>query len=181
MAYVDVAWATQNIGLAQEHAERAFSIAARSGNPYLRVYAQASRGLSHIVAGNYSAAIEDLSDALNFARTRKAGLENEARILADLANAYRLNGEAALALATIDQAIAVAMERHARIPECLARMIRADLLLQSANSDENAEGLREQERATALVIETGALLLETFANATSAAREGADRMSQRAC
>jgi class 3 adenylate cyclase/tetratricopeptide (TPR) repeat protein len=181
MAYVDVAWAAQNIGLAQEHAERAFSIAARSGNPYLRVYAQASRGLSHIVAGKYSAAIEDLSDALNFARTRKAGLENEARILADLANAYRLNGETALALTTIDHAIAVAMERHARISECLARMIRADLLLQSANSDENAEGLREQERAAALMIETGALLLETFANATNAAREGADRISQRAC
>src|SRR5581483_11902105 len=33
MGYIDVAWAEQNIALAQDHAERAFSIAARSGNP----------------------------------------------------------------------------------------------------------------------------------------------------
>ena len=92
-AYVDLAWAEGNIGLAQEHADRAFSIAMKSGNPYLRVYAQAFRGLSHIVAGRLTSAIEDLSDALSFARSRKAGLENEPRILADLANAYRLNGE----------------------------------------------------------------------------------------
>src|SRR5450631_1112456 len=86
LAYVDLAWAEANAGLAQEHADRAFSLAVKSGNPYLRVYAQACRGLSHIVAGRLTSAIEDLSDALSFARSRKAGLENEPRILADLAN-----------------------------------------------------------------------------------------------
>jgi adenylate cyclase len=37
-AYVDLAWVEGNIGLAQEHAERAYSLATKSGNPYLRVY-----------------------------------------------------------------------------------------------------------------------------------------------
>ena len=46
-AYVDLAWAEENIGLAQQHADRAFSIAMKAGNPYLRVYAQACRGVSH--------------------------------------------------------------------------------------------------------------------------------------
>jgi class 3 adenylate cyclase/tetratricopeptide (TPR) repeat protein len=136
MAYVDLAWAQGNIGLAQEHADRAFSIAIRIGNPYLRVYAQACRGLSHIVAGRFTSAIEDLSDALSFARSRKAGLENEPRILADLANAYRLNGDSAAALSTVDQAIRVATERHARVPECLARIVRAKLLQRSTTGDE---------------------------------------------
>ncbi len=113
-AYVDLAWAEGNIGLAQEHADRAFSIAMKAGNPYLRVYAQALRGLSHIVAGRLTSAIEDLSDALSFARSRKAGLENEPRILADLANAYRLNGDIATALTTVDEAIEVSTGRHAR-------------------------------------------------------------------
>jgi len=54
-----VAWAEGNIGLAQEHADRAFSIAMKAGNPYLRVYAQACRVLSHIVAGRLTSAIED--------------------------------------------------------------------------------------------------------------------------
>jgi tetratricopeptide (TPR) repeat protein len=139
MAYVDIAWAEGNVGLAQQHADRAFSIAIKSGNPYLRVYAQACRGFSHIIAGRFTSAIEDLSDALSFARSRKAGLENEPRILADLANAYRLNGESVVALSTVDQAIKVATERHARIPECLARIIRADLLMRFTTSDQKGK------------------------------------------
>jgi adenylate cyclase len=179
-AYVDLAWAEGNIGLAQEHAERAFSIAVKAGNPYLRVYAQALRGLSHIVAGRLTSAVEDLSDALSFARSRKAGLENESRILADLANAHRLNGDTATALTTVDEAIKVATERHARIPECLARIVRADLLLRSIGNDEKAEGLKELERAKALMRETGAVLFETFIDGINVTHSGADLLSTKA-
>jgi len=179
-AYVDLAWAEGNIGLAQEHADRAFSLAIKSGNPYLRVYAQASRGLSHIVAGRLTSAVEDLSDALSFARSRKAGLENEPRILADLANAYRLNGDTATALTTVDEAIKVATERHARIPECLARIVRADLLLRSATSDQKAEGRQELQAAIALMRETGAMLFETFINSTSVEQGNACQISTKA-
>ena len=179
-AYVDLAWAEGNIGLAQEHAERAFLIAIRSGNPYLRVYAQALRGLSHIVAGRLTSAIEDLSDALSFARCRKAGLENEPRILADLANAYRLNGDTVTALATVDEAIKVATARHARVPECLARIVRADLFLQSPSSDQKAEGMRELESARALMRQTGAMLFENFINATGLGNNTSRQVSTRA-
>ena len=92
----------------------------------------------------------------------RLGLENESRILADLANAYRLNGDTATALTTVDEAIKVATERHARVPECLARIVRADLLLRSATSDQKAEGRQELERARALMRETGAMLLQNF-------------------
>jgi adenylate cyclase len=169
LANVDLAWAEGNIGLAQEHADRAFSIAMKTGNPYLRVYAQACRGLSHIVAGRLTSAIEDLSDALSFARSRSAGLENEPRILADLANAHRLNGDTDTALRIVDEAIHVATERHARVPECLARIVHADLLLRSTSIDEKAEGAKELELAKALMQETGAMLFEAFINGTSGA------------
>src|ERR1700716_448470 len=159
-AYVDLAWAEGNIGLAQEHADRAFSIAMHAGNPYLRVYAQALRGLSHIVAGRLTSAVEDLSDALSFARTRKAGLENEARILADLANAYRLNGDTAAALATVNEAIEIATSRHARVPECLARIVRAAILSHSALHDQAAEAARELNHARELMQQTGSLLFD---------------------
>lgn len=162
LAYVDLAWSEGDVGLAQHHADRAFSLAIKSGNPYLRVYAQASRGLSHMVAGRITSSIEDLSAALDFARTRKAGLENEARILADLANAYRQKGDTAAALSAVDEAIAVAVERHARIPECLARSVRADLLLRSGRSEEAGEGAEELDRATALLQETGAMIFAPF-------------------
>ncbi|WP_426440099.1 adenylate/guanylate cyclase domain-containing protein [Bradyrhizobium genosp. P] len=168
LAYVDLAWATGNAALAQEHADRAFSIATRTSNPYLRVYAQACRGLSHIVSRRLTSAIEDLSDALRFARSRKAGLENEPRILADLANAYRMNGDSVRASSAVDEAINVAKERHARVPECLARIVRGQLLLGAAGDDEKAEGAKELERARALIRETGAVLFERFVAADTA-------------
>jgi adenylate cyclase len=162
MAYVDVAWAQENVALAQEHADRAFAIAIKSGNPYLRVYAQACRGLSHIVARRLTSAIEDLSDALSFARSRKAGLENEPRILADLANAYRLNGDIPNAFFTVNEAIEVATKRHARVPECLARLVHADLLVRFGTDDQKVAASHELEHAQALIRETGAMIFQSF-------------------
>jgi len=180
LAYVDLAWASGNMGLAQEHAERAFSLAVKSGNPYLRVYAQACRGVSHTIAGRLTSAIADLSDALNFARLRKAGLENEPRILADLANAHRLNGDTANAFATVGEAIQVASERHARIAECLARIVHADLLMRSGASEQAAEGKREMERARELIRKTGALLIGTLLDAGNDKPGGIDQRSSKA-
>src|SRR6266403_1542868 len=180
LAYVDLAWAEGNIGLAQMHADRAFSLAIKSGNPYLRVYAQASRGLSHIVSGRLTSAIVGLSEALRSARSRKAGLENEPRILADLANAYRLNGDTQNAFSVVNEAIKVAINRNARVPECLARIVHAQLLLRSAKSDEKAEGEQELERAKALMRETGAMLLETFINVTNVEHSSTHQISTKA-
>jgi predicted ATPase/class 3 adenylate cyclase len=157
LAYVDMAWANRDPQLALEHAHRAFSLAVKSGNPYLRVYAQACRGLAHTIAGNFGIAVEDLTGALRFARSRKTGLENEARILADLADAYRLNGDAATALETVDEAIEVAIARRARVPECLARIVRAEILLKSNTTDHKA-AWEELGRAKGLMHETGALI-----------------------
>ena len=121
--------------------------------------------------------MEDLSHALSFARSRKAGLENEPRILAELANAYRLNGDTTTALTTVDEAIKVATERYARVPECLARIVRADLLLRSTSNDEKAEGGKELELSKALMRETGAMLFETFIDGTNIARSSAHVIS----
>ncbi len=167
LAYVDHAWFEGNAGLAQEHAGRAYSLAVKSGNPYLRVYAQASRGLSHIIAGRLTSAIDDLSDALSFARSRKAGLENESRILADLANAYRQNGDTATAFSTVREAIEVATVRHARVPECLARIVHADLLIRSGTGEQKFAGRQELDRAGALMRETGALIFEPLFNSVN--------------
>jgi adenylate cyclase len=107
-------------------------------------------------------------------------LENEPRILADLANAYLLNGDAATALTTVDEAIQVATERHARIPECLARIVRADVLLLSADSEQRAEGRHELETARALMLETGAMLFETFINTRDLDQGGPRQISTKA-
>nr|WP_246755660.1 adenylate/guanylate cyclase domain-containing protein [Bradyrhizobium sp. CCBAU 53338] len=159
-SYVDIAWFEKNAELAREHANRAYSLALKSGNPYLRVYSQACRGLAHSIAGRLTSAIADLSEALNFARTRKVGLENEARILADLANVHMQNGDKEIALSIAEEAIEVATARHARVPECLARIVRGNLLINSSTADQATAGLSELSRANELMVQTGALIFE---------------------
>jgi len=158
LAYVDLAWANGDFALAQKHAERAFSLASKGGNPYLRVYAQGCRGVFQLIAGHADLAINDLSNALAFARTRRAGLENEPRLLADLANAYLLKGDMESATATVDEAIKMSMARHARVPECLARIANAKLLFRLGSRRMEAE--QELERARNLINETGARLFQ---------------------
>lgn len=66
------------------------------------------------------------------------------------------------ASATAEAAIRVATERHARIPECLARIVRGQLLLGAPGEDEKAEGARELEQTEALMQEAGAILFRRF-------------------
>jgi len=155
ISYVDLAWLTDDALLARQHAERAFTLAQRSGSPYLQTYATAARGLSHIVDNEPRAAIEYLSTAIEFARRRRAGLEYEPRILADLAYAYFLDGDLTAAQRTADDAIRVALARNTRIAECLARIVRARTLIAQDDSDA-AEIEAELQRTEALIAEIGA-------------------------
>lgn len=164
LAYVDLAWATRDQQLAEEHAGRAFALAVKSGSPYLRVYAQACRGVAHVIGKRFDAAIADLAEALDFARRRKAGLENEARILADLANVQRLNGDLRSALVTAAEAIKVATARHARVSECFARTVHAEALA-AANVGGLAASTDELDRAEILLAETGAHIYAPFIHA----------------
>ena len=165
LAYVDWHGLTGDVQLAERHAERAFSMAMKSGSPYLRVYAQACRGLSHIVAGRLDQAIRDFVDALGFARRQRAGLETEARILADLANAYRLKGEFASAVSAATEAIDIAIARRARVAECFAHAVRAQALLASPKAGEETEAQLDLVKAESLLQETGVLLLAPLVRA----------------
>jgi len=99
-----------------------------------------------------------LDEVLSFARERKAGLELETRILADLANAYRLKGNLKDAWHVAAKALDVARERCARVPACLAHIVRADVLLRDNREVDLA--LSELAKARALIAETGAMIYE---------------------
>ena len=157
VAYVDLAWGEDDKDLAAFHAERAMGMAADSASPYVRVNALTCRGVSQLIAGRFEAAVDDLEKALQFARSRKAGLEAEARILADLANACRLSGDIDRAGRFAAEAIDVACARAARVPECLARVVHAEVLLQAGDTDGAA---LELPKIQALMEETGAKLYE---------------------
>ena len=91
-----------------------------------------------------------------------------------------MNGDIERAFSTVNQAIEIATERHARLPECLAHIVRADLLLRSITDDEKAEGKQELERAQALIRETGATLFQTFISPSQDELNDARQTSTRA-
>lgn len=160
IASVDMAWAENDPAQADFHAESAINMATASGSPYIYVAAMGSRGVSQMLGGHFAAAAADLENALSFARQRKAGLESEPRLLADLAEAYRLNGDLVQAERTAIEAIEVATARAARVPQCLARLVHAEVLLDSDTPD-RAE--RELVNVRALIEETGARIYENRA------------------
>jgi tetratricopeptide (TPR) repeat protein len=164
LAYVDWAWAISDVSLAERHAERAFSMAMKSGSPYLRVYAQACRGLSHVVAGRLDEAVKDFVEALGFARRQRAGLEAEARVLADLANAYRLKREYTSAVSIATEAIRISTSRHARVARCLAHIVRAE----ASCASQSANKAEDLNQAQALIQESGALIFAPLAKAARA-------------
>jgi class 3 adenylate cyclase/tetratricopeptide (TPR) repeat protein len=156
--YMDLAWATCDTVLAERHANRLSALAASSGIPYLQAYSKAYQGLLQVIAGRLDAAIDQLASAVAFARERGAGLENEARILADLANAYRLKGDLDSAQRSAVEAIEVATARHARAPECLARLVLAEARGASVAVSDRSAADGEVNAVERLVQETGAMI-----------------------
>ncbi len=70
------------------------------------------------------------------------------------------------------------MERHARIPEYLARVTRADLLLRSSSGDREGEGKLEIARSKALLQTTGAMLFSRFINELEADHSNASELPE---
>lgn len=158
-AYVEMAWADQDPQLALQHANRALAFASeQTGNPYLRVYAHAFRGIALTIAGQYTSAIEDLTTALRYARLRNAGLENEARMLADAADAHRLAGNLATALQAVTEATGIAQARGTRTVECFAHIVRAEALLDADPEKNHAAAAEDIAQAEILMQATGALI-----------------------
>lgn len=113
--HIDMAWGLGDTALATRHSVAVTALAERSGNPYLLVYGRGYAGLVQAMSGDYSLATTTLSQALNYARQRNAGLENEARLLADLAYVQLRAGLADRARATAEEAAAVARRRGAKV------------------------------------------------------------------
>jgi class 3 adenylate cyclase/tetratricopeptide (TPR) repeat protein len=111
----DIAWGRDDVLLASKHSAAAFGLGEKSGNPYLMVYGRAYAALGQAMRGELTDATTTLTNALSFARQRHAGLENEARMLADLAHVQFRAGLAERARATAEEAAAVARRRSAKV------------------------------------------------------------------
>lgn len=125
LGYVDIAWCQRNVTLAEHHASRMEEIADRHASPYLRVFAFAGKGIARSIANDFGAAILAFRSGLEFIRRTKAANENEAEMLASLAECEYQAGAHESAASTSREAIELARQRTSRLPECRAMLTLA--------------------------------------------------------
>lgn len=122
-ASVELAWGEGRPELATPHAARIAELAELSGTPYLRVAAIASAGMAKAVAGDLDGGAHHLREAIDFARSARAGLESEARMLADFADVLLRAGKFDQAVEAADEALVVARRRTDRAAELHATLL----------------------------------------------------------
>lgn len=146
---IDTAWGTGDVALATRHSDLNHRLGEKSGSPYLMVYGRSFRGLAQAMEGDFSQAATTIGDTLRFARQHHAGLENEARMLADLAWVQWRAGLQERARTTAEEAASVARRRGAKV-----WLAYAEWLIAGPDSATFRE----------LIEETGAELLARVAN-----------------
>jgi class 3 adenylate cyclase len=158
-ASVEMAWGLGDPDLARRHAAKVAELADQSAMPYLRVAAMACAGLAAGTAGDFKAGADDLRQAIDFARGARAGLEFEARMLADFADMLYRAGNLDAALEGAKEAIAVATRRTDRVAECHATLIQG-MTLAAADGRHDLEANQLLKRAGELLAVAGAAFYE---------------------
>ncbi len=136
--------------------------------PYLRVTAMACDGLARATAGDFVAGAKAFRAAIDFGRSVKAGLEYEARMLADFAEMLYRAGDGDAALEVAKEANAVAKRRTDRVAECYSTLVRGTIL--AATGEEGAvEARRLLDDIEQLLRISGAAFFEPQAVSPSIA------------
>jgi len=157
LGHVDLAWCLGDPAMASTHAWRVVELATRQASPYLRAYSLACIGTAQGIARNYQAAIPSLTEGVEFVRAASVAMEIEPEMLASIADYQLRSGAHAAAIDKAREAIAVAQERHARLPECRATITLAAAHAAASNDLHGYEEVaRLVDRAEALIQLTGA-------------------------
>lgn len=160
LGYVDLAWCRGDSALAERHAWRIAQIAEKHESPYLRVFAFACGGTAKSLARDFAAAASDFVAGLEFLRKTKAAMEYEPEILASLADCLHQNDQPARAIDVAKEAIKIAQQRSARLPECRASITCAAALVAESGVGPVDEIEALFGRAEELIRVTGACIYE---------------------
>lgn len=158
--YLDVAWCGQDKELAHHHAQRILHIADRYPSPYLRVFALAGTGMAKLIAGQFAESCDDWIEGIEFVRKTRAAMETESEMLANLAECHYRRGNHAAARSVGQEAIALARQRSARLPECRALMSVAGAIIRQDGQSAAAEAGALLDRAAALIANSGASIYQ---------------------
>ncbi|MGY8683226.1 adenylate/guanylate cyclase domain-containing protein [Bradyrhizobium sp. UFLA05-153] len=160
LGYVDLAWCRRDPALAERHAWHLAQIAEKHESPYLRVFAFACSGTAKSVAADFAAAARDFVAGLEFLRKTKAAMEYEPEILASLADCHYQSDEPGRAIEIAKEAIRIAQQRNARLPECRASITFGEALIAESGFSAIDEAEALFGRAEELIRVTGACIYE---------------------
>jgi adenylate cyclase len=156
-----------DVPLAAAHVRQALDIAERLGLTRSRVQAYRELGALRVLEGQWHEAVEALEAAL--AIGRQSGIRAyDAFVMADLPEAYLGVGDLGRARATANEAVTVSQRQRLALPECLAHIALARVLVHAGEgtSGEIDGALRT---ARGLVEKTGAGGLQPFIHVERAA------------
>jgi hypothetical protein len=144
---------------ARRRALEAVRIADASGNHFLRVFAHRALGVAQLIHADWQDAAMSFGEALAVAR-KHTGLEREGELLAELSRAQLGQGNAGLARATAEEAIAWSQRQGALHFECQGQLALARALL--ADPGRSAAGSIEAclDHALELVRKSDASVFE---------------------
>jgi class 3 adenylate cyclase/tetratricopeptide (TPR) repeat protein len=137
-------------------------LAERSGSTWAAIVAASTIGRAHLTGQRWSKARESLEYALAQARQHQLGLESEASFLALLAEAMAGCGELEQALATAEEAVAVACRKETLFWELQAQVALAGVLLRGQGIIDQPRIAKALARADELIQITGGAVMKPF-------------------
>jgi adenylate cyclase len=143
-------------------AREAVEIGDRLGTSFLGSHGRMFAARAHLVRGDWSDARRYATEALTIAHETRSGLEQEALMLATLAEAELGAGEPERAQQNATRAIETAKRVGASFQEMLARIALARVLLAAGDASGAAAIASELDQALALVERTGARTMKPF-------------------
>jgi adenylate cyclase len=159
-AWVDLHWMSGNVDAARDAAARGVEFAEQCGSPYSVTMAYAALGCAQLMDARAAESVAAYDRALYEARSHRVGLEFEARMLAERAQARLADGDGVGARSDAVRAGEVAREKHARVLECQASIALAQVETQVGREESQRLAAESLGRAMVLARETGALALE---------------------
>jgi len=137
-------------------------LAERSGSIWAVVVSASTLGRAHLTGQRWPQARESLEFALAQARQHKLGLEAEASFLALLAEALAGCGEIEQALATVEEALAVACRQETRFWELQSQIALAGILLRCELKKDRPRIIKALDQAEELIEKTAGEVMRPF-------------------
>jgi class 3 adenylate cyclase/tetratricopeptide (TPR) repeat protein len=146
----------EELGDARVGAAESFKIAQELGSGFSEHGAYHNMANVHFVAGDYEESERYFAEALELSRTRRIGLEFEASALAGIARARSAAGRPSEAVASAEEAVALARQRGQNYWELFGELARAEALCAARGARARTAIGEALDRAAELVEETGA-------------------------